>query len=54
MGTQLMPTPVEVRALMAVEHEKKAQEEHRRQAQVERDLQQKLAQTIKRERKKEC
>jgi hypothetical protein len=54
MGTQLMPTPAEVRARMAAEHEKKAQEEHRRQAQVERDLQQKLAQTIERERKKEC
>ncbi len=54
MGTQLLPTPAEVRARIAAEHEKKAQEEHRRQAQVERDLQQKLAQTIKRERKREC
>ncbi len=54
MGTQLMPTTAEVRARMTAEDEKKAQEEHRRQAQVERDLQQKLAQTIERERKKEC
>ncbi len=54
MGTQLMPTPAKVRVRMAAEHGTKVQEEHRRQAQVERDLQQKLAQTIKRERKKEC
>jgi hypothetical protein len=53
MGTPLMPTPAEVRARMAAEEEKKVQEEYRRQAQAERDLREKLVQTIGCEREKE-
>jgi hypothetical protein len=57
MCTPLLPTPAEVQARMAAEEKKKAQdsrqEEHRRQAQVERNLRMQLAQRIECEREKE-
>ena len=53
MCTPLLPTPAQVQARMAAEEEKKAQEEHRRQAQVERNLRKQLALKIECEREKE-
>ena len=52
MCTPLMPTHAEVRARMVAEEEKKKQEEHTRQAQVELDLRTKLAQAIERKKEK--
>ena len=52
-GARLGPTPAEVQARMAEEKEKKAQEEHRRQAQIERDQQRDLSRRAAYESEKE-
>jgi hypothetical protein len=49
-GHPKMPTPAEVQARMAAEEAKKAKEEHRRQAQIERDLRRKLVEQMEREK----
>jgi hypothetical protein len=49
-GHPINPTPAEVQARMAAEEERKAKEEHRRQAQIEQSLRRNLAIQIEREK----
>jgi hypothetical protein len=52
-GFKLSPKPEKVQVHLEKESERKAQEEHRRQAQIELGLQGKLFQRIEREREDE-